>query len=71
MRYNWGSKIVPAGKANKVNKVNKKVELKMGVLKYNKLYDDFCWMGVQDFPSLDIDVFGEDTSTIPEALCFE
>ena len=43
----------------------------MGVLKYNKLFEDFCWMGVQDFPSLEIDVFGEDTSTIPEALGFE
>ena len=43
----------------------------MGVLKYNKLFEDYCWMAVQDFPSLDIDVFGEDTSTIPEALAYE
>ena len=43
----------------------------MGVLKHNKLFDDYCWMGVLDCPSLDHDVFGDDTSHIPEALSFE
>ena len=43
----------------------------MGVLKYNKLFYDYCWMGVQEFPSLETDVFGEDTIYIPEPLSFE
>lgn len=43
----------------------------MGVLQYNKLYNDHYWMGVQDFPSLETDVFGEDSIYIPEALFFE
>jgi len=43
----------------------------MGVWQHNKLFNDYCWMGVQDFPSLSLDVFGEDTTSIPEALDFE
>jgi len=43
----------------------------MGVLKYNKLFNNHYWMGVQDAPSLDADVFGEDTCHIPEAINFE
>jgi len=43
----------------------------MNVFKYNKLFSEYCWMGAQDFPSLDVEVFGEDASHIPEALDFE
>ena len=43
----------------------------IGILQYNKLFDDYCWMGAQNAPSLDIDVFGDDTCYIPESLDFE
>ena len=43
----------------------------MGIFQYNRLYNDYCWMGVQDFPSLNVDVFGEDTIYITETLSFE
>ena len=43
----------------------------IGILQYNKLFDNYCWMGVLDAPYLDVDVFGDDTCYIPESLDFE
>lgn len=43
----------------------------IGVLKRNKLFDTFDWIGAQEMPALDADVHGEDTCDIPEALDFE
>ena len=43
----------------------------IGVLQYNKLFYDFCWMGAQDAPYFDIDVLSDDTCYISEALDFE
>jgi hypothetical protein len=42
-----------------------------GILKRNKLFDNYCWMGALAIPSLNIEVFGDDTCYIPEALDFE
>jgi hypothetical protein len=42
-----------------------------GVFMRNRLFNNYCWMGVQDAPYLDIDVFGDDTCYISEALDFE
>jgi len=42
-----------------------------GILKRNRLFDNYCWMGAQSIASLSVEVFGDDTCFIPEALDFE
>ena len=51
--------------------LDQEVNLMAGILQYNRLFDDYCWMGVQNAPHLDVDVFGDDTCYIPESLDFE